>query len=656
MLEKILRWIVLCGVFATPFIVLVIDPSMYFSYDTGRNFAFRIIIEIIVGSWLVLSLVYEKYRPRRSLIIGAFALFVIVMAIADAQGVDPYRSFWDGYGRMEGWVTLIHIFAYLVVASSVIASEKIWRLLFRVSLGVSVFVGIYGLFQLAGVLPLALGGQPSISARIDSTLGNPTYLAVYMLFHIFIALLLWHQTWVAQPPKKRLAPSLIYGAITLLDTIVLLFTGSRGPVLGLIGGATLTLIILAFVQRSHRLRMVAATTVTLILVLGSCLILARDSAFVRSVGFVDRLANISLGDATIQSRLRYVDIAWQGVKERPVFGWGQENYYFVYQKYYDPHADGSEQWNDRVHNIIFNWLIAGGFLGLIAYFSIFGATLWILWMRNVLLNPERAILTGLLAAYTINNLAFFDTITSYILFATILAYIVFREREARKNASLFAKTMFPHNALPFLAAIGVIVVIGTAWWTNAAAYAASRALGEAFLPQGALTKNLEDLKQAIAYGSYGTDEARAQLATLTLNVVAVESVPVEIQRQFFDAANHELQLWSEESPLDDQPLLLRGVLLQTVGDYVDADVLLQRAHELSPRRQNILFALASNALARGDLAQELAYYKEAYDLDPSYALAAQSYRAALQAAEQATPFMKAESDMLIQEIDHGTAR
>jgi len=226
------------------------------------------------------------------------------------------------------------------------------------------------------------------------------YLAGYLLFHIFIAVLLWYQTWTVQPPEKRLAPSLAYGAIILVDTIALLFTGARGTILGLIGGATLTLIFLAFVQQSHRLRMVAATTITLILVLGSCLILARDTAFVRSVGFVGRLANISLQDPTIQSRLRFVDIAWQGVKERPVFGWGQENYYFVYQKYYDPHAAGSEQWNDLVHNIIFNWLIAGGFLGLIAYFSIFGATLWILWMRNVLLIPERAILTGLLAART----------------------------------------------------------------------------------------------------------------------------------------------------------------------------------------------------------------------------------------------------------------
>src|SRR6266851_3449471 len=277
-----------------------------------------------------------------------------------------------------------------------------------------------------------------------------------------------------------------------------------------------------------------------------------------------------------------------------------------------------------------------------------------IWISQGLLQGW-AILTGLLAAYTINNLAVFDTITSYILFATVLAYIVFREREERKNVPLFANTMFPHDASQFLAAIGVIVAIGTAWWTNAAAYAANRALREALLPQEALTKNLEYFTQAIAYGSYGTDDARAQLTLFTFSTVFANSVPNEIQRQFFAAANHELQLWSEESPLDSEPTLLRGaLLLEAAGDYIDADVLLQRAHELSPRRQNILFALAVDARARGDLLQELAYYKDAYDLDPNYALAAQLYRSALQAAEQANPSMKAESDILIQEIDLGT--
>src|SRR5450755_4539653 len=136
MLERILRWIVICGVFTVPFIVLVVDYSLSYPASTGKGFAFRVIVEVVAGAWFALAFVYEKYRPRRSLILGTFALFVTIMAIADAQGVYPYESFWGNYARMDGWVTLIHVFAYLVVASSVIASEKMWKSLFQVSLGV----------------------------------------------------------------------------------------------------------------------------------------------------------------------------------------------------------------------------------------------------------------------------------------------------------------------------------------------------------------------------------------------------------------------------------------------------------------------------------------------------------------------------------------
>ncbi|KKW30805.1 MAG: hypothetical protein UY74_C0031G0003 [Candidatus Kaiserbacteria bacterium GW2011_GWC2_52_8b] len=230
-MEKTLRGIVLAGIFTLPFIILIVAQSMFFPFITGKNFTFRIIVEIITGAWLALALVYPKYRPRRSWILGVVAIFVLVMAIADAQGVYPFKSFWSNYERMDGWVTLIHVFAYLTVASSVINSEKIWRLLFQVTLGVSVFMGLYGFLQLTGHEALGQGGSAGLSSRIDATFGNPIYLAVYMLFHVFIATLLWLQMWHARSAGKRLWPSLAYGAIIVIDTLMLFFTGTRGTML-----------------------------------------------------------------------------------------------------------------------------------------------------------------------------------------------------------------------------------------------------------------------------------------------------------------------------------------------------------------------------------------------------------------------------------------
>ena len=203
-IEKALRWIVIIGVFCLPFVCLVVASSMFFPFITGKNFAFRVIVDVITGAWLALALIDEKYRPRRSWILAAFSLFVFIMAIADALGAAPFKSFWSNYERMDGWVTLIHTLAYLVVASSVLASEKMWRLLWQVNLGVSVFLSIDGLLQIAGLTAIGQGGASGLAARVDATFGNPIYLAVYMLFNIGIAALLWVQMLQVRSAGKQI--------------------------------------------------------------------------------------------------------------------------------------------------------------------------------------------------------------------------------------------------------------------------------------------------------------------------------------------------------------------------------------------------------------------------------------------------------------------
>jgi hypothetical protein len=52
-------------------------------------------------------------------------------------------------------------------------------------------------------------------------------------------------------------------------------------------------------------------------------------------------------------------MALKGIAERPVLGWGQENFNYVFNKYYNPQMFGQEEWFDRTHNVVLDWLIAG---------------------------------------------------------------------------------------------------------------------------------------------------------------------------------------------------------------------------------------------------------------------------------------------------------
>src|SRR3989344_2426365 len=156
-LEKTLRGIVLAGVFALPFVCLVVSTSLFFPYITGKNFAFRVIVEILTAAWLALALVNPAYRPRRSWVLGALSIFVILIAISDAQGVNAFKSFWSNFERMDGFVTIAHLLLYTVVAASVLHTERLWRWLWWTTLGVSVFLSIYGLLQVAGIAAIGQG-------------------------------------------------------------------------------------------------------------------------------------------------------------------------------------------------------------------------------------------------------------------------------------------------------------------------------------------------------------------------------------------------------------------------------------------------------------------------------------------------------------------
>jgi O-antigen ligase/tetratricopeptide (TPR) repeat protein len=612
-LEKSLRFIVIAGVFTLPFIPLIVAQSLFFPFITGKNFTFRIIVEIITAAWLALAFVNPVYRPNRSWLLGAFATFVLVIGIADIFGVNAFKSFWSNFERMEGWVTLAHLLAYFTVTISMFKTEQLWKRLFQTSIGVSILVGVYGLLQLAGYVTINQGG-----VRLDATFGNATYLAIYMLFHIFLTLFLLVNYW--RDNEKKIAPSLIYGGIILLQAVILFFTATRGAILGLVGGIVLTaLLMIVFGNRSKHAWRIATGTVVVSLVLIGGFLLLKDTSVVRSSETLSRLADISLTEATVTARFMNWGMALQGVKERPILGWGQENYNIVFNKYFNPGMYAQEPWFDRVHNVVFDWLIAGGIIGFLAYISLFFFALLYLWRGSAFTVSEKSVFTGLLAAYGFHNLFVFDNIVSYILFVTVLAYISTRTSNEKNSPLIVNSEFLPRRALPIISIVAIVMVWGVAWGVNAKALAANRALLQAVAPQQeGVTKNIEKFQESIDYGTYGTQEAREHLMQGASRLVGDSNVPADVKQELFEIAAREMKAQEEAAPNDARFPLVLGVLLSTYGQHDEALLEFERARELSPTKQTILFQLGNNALNRSDLPAALERFKEAYELAPEY--------------------------------------
>lgn len=617
-INKFLQWFVLGGLFLVLFIPLYVSDSMFFPFITGKNFAFRIIIELITGAWIILALRDAAYRPKKSLILYGAGALVLVMAIATMLSENPFKSFWSNYERMEGFVSLAHFFAYFAVASSILAAKNLWERFFQTSLMVNVILVGYGVLQLAGKLAINQGG-----VRVDATFGNTTYFAVYLLFHIFIA------AFLAVRHKGASWIRYVYGAIALADIFMLYNTATRGAILGLLGGVILTTILIALFEKQNVVLKKFAIGVLMIAILVPITVLTfRNASWVKESPVLARFTSISLSETTTKSRFMVWNMALQGFKERPVFGWGQESFNFVFNEYYDPKMYDQEPWFDRAHNVFFDWLIAGGLLGLLAYLSLFGTALYYLWRKTAssFSIVEKSIFTGLLGGYFFQNIFVFDNLTSYVLFFSILAYFHSIYGTSWQASEIQAKGKM--NNIPkgvssnaqsdvIFSPIVIIATVFILYFVNYHPIAANRDLISSLQRQSDLGVNLAYFKKAIARDSFGTSEAREQLTMAASRVLTIDA-PQKTKDDFVTMAIAELEKQTTWIPRDARYQIFMGSFLNQIGNYDKALEYLKKAQELTPKKQQVYFEIASAYLNKRDYQNAVTAAKTAYELEPNY--------------------------------------
>lgn len=627
LLRDILRFTVLACFFATPFICLLVAETMFFPFITGKNFTFRILVEIMLGAWVLLMFLDATYRPKFSWILGAAGTFLCVIALADFLGANPYRSFWSNYERMEGLITHVHLFLYFVIAGSVLLTEEIWNWFWRTSLGASLIVVIYAFTQIAG--------KTEMHGRVDATFGNSTYLAIYMFFHAFIAIFLYFRS------SKQKGLHWLYPVAAALNLVILYYTGTRGTILSVVGGVTLTLLLIAFFDKEHKtLKKYAIGGLVGMVALVALFITFRQSEFIQSSPTLSRMAGISLADKTTNSRFMIWKMSWEGFKERPVLGWGQDNFLYVFSKHYNPQMYNQEPWFDRSHNVFFDWMIAGGALGILSYLSLFGAAIYYLWFsrKHHFTVVERSILTGMLAGYFIHNIFVFDNLTSYIFFFGALAYLHTLEAPNPEKEKAVTHKHKKDDAMEpgdfaIVGAIVVAITVGMIYFINIRNINANIALINGIRPEGVLVDDGKGgkkitLADVVSPDRFGTGEAREQIIQLSFQTLDPR-VPEPLRQQFYDLANEQFDLALKDDPENLRTQSFAAMFYARFGQYDKALTHFEKAIELSPRRQSTYLDLSMTYVAMQRYADAEATAKIAYDLVPENGEAKIAYAVAL---------------------------
>jgi O-antigen ligase/Flp pilus assembly protein TadD len=627
MSDKSIRYIVYSiktGLFVLPVLALLVSDAFFFPFITTKNFFFRIMVEILFFLWVFVMVFDKRYRPRKSPLLLALAVTLFILVLAGIFGENPYRSFWSNYERMEGIVGHIHLFLYFLILTSIFQGKKDWKRFFGIMLGISFIATIYGFLQFFGKAAIHQS-----DVRLDATFGNATYLAIFLIFHLFlISLFLF---WFRQ---KWLRISL--GALFVLEAIVMFLTATRGAILGFLAGLFLFGLLMTIFASNKKLRYCfAALMIVLILTVGLFMLL-KDQSFIRNNSVLARFASISFAEGTVESRFTIWGMSWQGFQEHPILGWGSENYNLVFNKYYQPKLWKQEPWFDRSHNIVFDWLISAGILGLLAYISIFVSALYMVWRRNALF--ESVVITSLFAAYSFHNLFVFDNLTSYFMFFSVLGYIHFSwasdKNPSFAKASADAKALADRSegkeigGLGYLAVtFSFLLVIFSLYFVNIRPLLANHKLLDSLYimrQTQSVDSVLQKFDEVFKYNTFGTGEAREQLTGYANNILGSQAFVKQDKVKVLTKAIREMEKQIQANPDDVRYLIMMSALYNKAGMVDNALKTVNRAIELSPKKQQIYFVKTDIYLSAGQRQQALEVIKTVYELEPSYTEAAKN--------------------------------
>ncbi len=605
--KTILNYSIFSGLFLVLFIPFLVPSTMFFPFITGKGFAFRVLTEIIFALYLVLAFYDKEYRPKDSWITRAVLGFVLVAFIADVSGMNPSKSLWSNYERMEGFVLIAHLLLFYIATSSVLRNFSDWKKYFNVSIFASFLLSLYGVAQIMGKLVINQGGN-----RVDATLGNATYFAIYLVFNIFLA------AYFMMHEGTKKWQRYLYGTVIILETIVLYYTATRGALLGLIGGAIVMGAYLVIRERENKFYRKSAYFLlgfVALVIIG--FITIKDTDFAKTSPVLSRFRTIGLAEIKTQGRYYVWPMAMKGFIEHPVLGWGQEGFNYVFNKYYNPGMYGQEEWFDRSHNVFLDWLIAGGILGLLAYLSLYVSLLYyIVFKGNSATTTDRAIILGVVCAYIFHNIFVFDNLVSYIMFFSILAFVHSLYTDDLGKANLIKDKNFSNDTLNYVVTPVVLVMLfGVIYFVNGPAYFANKTLIKALSPQPNVETNLELFRKAYSYNSFGFDEITEQVVQAASNLP--KNIPDQTKNDFQNLAEEKIKEKIAKTPHDARYLVFAGSYFDNIGRYDEGLDFLKKALIESPNKQSIMLEIGSNYLTRGDTKTMLEFFRKAYDLKPS---------------------------------------
>lgn len=618
-LEKIIKY----GIILAFLLPLAFTSRTFFPWHFGKT----ILFQILAGSLLVLALldlnINRKKLFKLNWLDKSIMLLSLALIASAIFGVDFNRSFWGDQQRAQGIFTWLHFVIFYFVIRQYYVNIKDWKILSYCVVCIGLISCFFAWF---GGYFSSLNSIITYTKQLGGMIGNPIFFGNYLTVPTFLSFVLFF----IETGKKR------YGFLIagLLLVLTLIFTKSAGVVLGFIFGLFAVWLLYIFFSDSKKYKkVVVAIGMILLVCVGGLFFLVSTNQKIINFPMVTEIFNLDPNSFTANTRILTWQIALKGFLEKPIFGWGWNNFQNLFDNNYNPEFlkfSFAETIWDKPHNFFLEVLSTAGAVGFFSYIFLLVISFSYLckMIKNVKDQNMRSVyilIAGCLCAYLVQISFSFETSNSLLNWFFLLALISFLFASLGKEAAVDLYENIKNRYIVIFSTVLIVLSLYSVY-TSYSFYKGSVLMGDAgdavrIQSVFAWEKNA---KLAIAYKWPFLWE---NAMFLTRDLVEMDKANLINKQNLEPISGKLIGVYEAELNKDKTDFFSRywlGQLYSLMGEkidnkyYIDSDKYYNEALSISPANQKVIVLLAKNKFNQNQDKEGIVILEELVKKNPDF--------------------------------------
>lgn len=362
--------------------MLLLVPLVFFTYahdvfELNKLTLLRLFTLLALLGWAAEILLLGDWRLPASALWLPLALVGLSSLLSTLFTNNRLTSVFGVYEDYEGILTILNYLLLWLLAHHLLRNFAVVRQVLAVIVAAGLLAGGYGVAQNFGIDFIQWNPATYTATRLFGTLGNPNFLAAYLLMTMPLAFI-----WFLLAERPAVKTGMLLAVFIML--LAIFFTKSRGAVYALVAELAVGAAYLVWdARRPGSLWQRNRRWLVLLVVLAGLSLALPNVRASLAVTAQRTLATLDLQHIQMTPRLYIWRSALQMIRDKPLLGSGLDTFQITFPKYRLAEYWRLE-WNgtpEKAHNFFLQIGATTGLLGL-------GAWLWLLAAYFVLMGKQ----------------------------------------------------------------------------------------------------------------------------------------------------------------------------------------------------------------------------------------------------------------------------